>query len=91
MQILITLGFLCRFFKWKRILTDEAFCFKVIQFNNRDTKAMVIVELTYKKPISEVERYLDDHKLFLNKNYQDKNFLASGAKAPRIGGIILSN
>ena len=52
---------------------------------------MVIVELTYKKPISEVERYLDDHKLFLNKNYQDKNFLASGAKAPRIGGIILSN
>ena len=52
---------------------------------------MVIIELTYKKPISEVERYLDDHKLFLDKNYQDKNFLASGAKVPRVGGVILSN
>lgn len=52
---------------------------------------MVIIELTYKKPISEVEKYLDDHKLFLNKNYQAKNFLASGAKVPRVGGIILSN
>ena len=52
---------------------------------------MVIIELTYKKPISEVEKHLNDHKAFLNKNYNNKMFLASGAKVPRAGGIILSN
>lgn len=52
---------------------------------------MFILSLNYKKEISEVEKYLEEHKLFLDKYYSLKKFICSGRKNPRTGGIILVN
>lgn len=51
---------------------------------------MLIIELTYKKPIDEVNNFLDQHRSFLNKYYENGIFLASGPKNPRDGGIIIA-
>ncbi|GAA0075866.1 YciI family protein [Clostridium sp. CTA-5] len=52
---------------------------------------MFILNLTYIKPIGEVEKYLPSHILFLEKYYKIKKFICSGRKNPRAGGIILCN
>ncbi|MGW8959478.1 YciI family protein [Paenibacillus sp. NPDC055715] len=52
---------------------------------------MYIVSLKYVKPLNEVERYLEEHVKFLDKHYQAKNFVFSGRKVPRTGGVILVN
>lgn len=50
---------------------------------------MYIIDLTYKKPIRDVEMNLKEHIDFLNKYYEKGNFICSGRKNPRIGGVIL--
>lgn len=50
---------------------------------------MFIVELDYIKPISEIEKELTSHRLFLDKYFSSGLFVASGPKIPRDGGIIL--
>ena len=50
---------------------------------------MFIVSLTYKKGISEVEKFMEAHIQFLDKYYLDKKFIFSGRKNPRTGGVIL--
>lgn len=52
---------------------------------------MFIFNLTYTKPISEVERYLPLHISYLEEHYNTKSFICSGRKNPRTGGIILCN
>jgi uncharacterized protein YciI len=52
---------------------------------------MLVVELEYKKPLSEVEKYVEEHRNFLKKYYDNKMLIASGPKIPRTGGIILAN
>lgn len=52
---------------------------------------MFIANLTYIKPLTDVEKHLEDHKLFLNKYYKSGKFICSGRKNPRTGGIILFN
>ena len=51
---------------------------------------MLIIELTYKKPLDEVNRFLDAHISFLERYYSQGIFFASGPKYPRDGGIILA-
>lgn len=51
---------------------------------------MFIINITYKVKLDKVDRFLEEHINFLNKQYELKNFIASGAKKPRTGGIILS-
>ena len=51
---------------------------------------MFIIDLTYKKDLVEVEKYLPEHISFLDKYYASGHFIASGRK-PRTGGIILVN
>lgn len=51
---------------------------------------MIIIELTYKKSLEYVDKYLDAHKQFLKVGYDQHCFLASGPKTPRNGGVILS-
>lgn len=51
---------------------------------------MFIVSLTYVCDMSEIEKYLDEHIKFLDHQYSEGNFLASGRKVPRTGGIILA-
>lgn len=51
---------------------------------------MLIIELTYKKSLDVVERYLESHNHFLKQYYDQGIFFASGPKQPRDGGIILA-
>lgn len=52
---------------------------------------MFIANLTYLKPLSEVEKHLEDHIAFLDKYFKDGKFICSGRKNPRTGGIIIFN
>lgn len=52
---------------------------------------MFILNLTYIKPISDVETHLQNHISFLEKYYSSDKFICSGRKNPRIGGVILCN
>lgn len=45
--------------------------------------------LTYKKPLQEVEKFLNDHNQYLETFYEKEKFVFSGRKVPRIGGVIL--
>ena len=50
---------------------------------------MFIVSLTYKAELSEVDKHIESHVSFLEKYYASGNFIASGRKVPRTGGVIL--
>lgn len=50
---------------------------------------MIVVTLTYKKSLAEVDVLLNDHVAFLDHYYYLKKFLASGRRENRIGGVIL--
>ena len=50
---------------------------------------MFIISLKYVKPIQEVEKCLEDHIKFLEKYYASGNFICSGRKNPRTGGVII--
>jgi uncharacterized protein YciI len=52
---------------------------------------MFIISLTYKKPIDEVEKHIPEHIVFLDRFYAKNNFVFSGRKNPRTGGIILAS
>ena len=51
---------------------------------------MFIVSLRYKSDLEEVDKHLDAHVAYLKQEYAKGNFVASGRKIPRTGGIILS-
>jgi len=51
---------------------------------------MFIVDLTYEEPMEKVEALLDMHIAWLQKHYAEGDFVASGRKEPRTGGIILT-
>ena len=50
---------------------------------------MFIAILTYKKPLSEVDKYLQAHRDYLVEHYAAGDFIASGPQNPRIGGVIM--
>jgi uncharacterized protein YciI len=51
---------------------------------------MFIVELMYKAPLSDIDAHMKAHVAFLKKYYAAGQFLVSGRKIPRDGGIILA-
>jgi uncharacterized protein YciI len=51
---------------------------------------MFVIELTYKADLAEIDAHMAAHVTFLNKYYASGNFLVSGRKIPRDGGIILA-
>lgn len=51
---------------------------------------MFVVSLTYKVDLSEVDKFIEEHVNYLNKYYEKGNFLMSGRKEPRVGGVILA-
>jgi uncharacterized protein YciI len=51
---------------------------------------MFVIELTYKAELAEIDAHMAAHVVFLNKYYAAGNFLVSGRKIPRDGGIILA-
>lgn len=50
---------------------------------------MFLFNLTYVKPLEEIERLLPAHIRFLDACYEKGKFLCSGRKEPRTGGVIL--
>lgn len=50
---------------------------------------MIVVTLTYKKPLDIVDLFLNEHVLFLENYYEQKKFLMSGRRENRVGGVIL--
>lgn len=51
---------------------------------------MFMIELTYKAPITEVDKYLQAHREFLDYHYKQGLLVLSGPKKPRVGGVILA-
>ncbi|NRF94381.1 GTP cyclohydrolase [Paenibacillus frigoriresistens] len=51
---------------------------------------MFIIQLTYLVPLSRIDELVEEHKEFLRKYYSLGNFLMSGPRIPREGGIILA-
>ena len=51
---------------------------------------MFVIELTYKASLAEIDASMAAHVKFLKKYYAAGNFLVSGRKIPRDGGIILA-
>lgn len=50
---------------------------------------MFIAILTYKKPLEEVDRFLQAHRGYLAEHYAAGDFIASGPQTPRVGGVIM--
>jgi uncharacterized protein YciI len=51
---------------------------------------MFVIELLYKADLKRIDAHMGAHMKFLRKYYAAGNFLASGRKIPRDGGIILA-
>jgi uncharacterized protein YciI len=51
---------------------------------------MFIIELIYKVDLAEIDAHMTAHVEFLKKYYAAGNFLVSGRKLPRDGGIIVA-
>jgi uncharacterized protein YciI len=51
---------------------------------------MFVIELVYKADLSEIDAHMRAHVAFLNKYYEAGNFVVSGRKIPRDGGIIVA-
>jgi uncharacterized protein YciI len=52
--------------------------------------AMFVIELIYKASLAEIDASMAAHVRFLKKYYAAGNFLISGRKIPRDGGIIVA-
>ena len=51
---------------------------------------MFVIELTYKASLTEIDAHMAAHVVFLKKYYASGNFVVSGRKIPRDGGIIVA-
>ena len=52
--------------------------------------SLFVVELVYKATLAEIDAAMAAHVKFLKQYYAAGNFLVSGRKIPRDGGIILA-
>jgi uncharacterized protein YciI len=51
---------------------------------------MFVIELIYKADLAQIDAQMTAHMRFLRKYYAAGNFLVSGRKIPRDGGIVLA-
>ncbi|NGN44277.1 hypothetical protein G6N74_24710 [Mesorhizobium sp. CGMCC 1.15528] len=51
---------------------------------------MFVVSLTYTAPLTEIDKHRDAHMAWVKACLDEGIFLASGAKKPRTGGVILA-
>ncbi len=51
---------------------------------------MFVIELVYKADLATIDAHMTAHVKLLKKYYASGNFLISGRKIPRDGGIILA-
>lgn len=50
---------------------------------------MFIAIRTYRKPLEEVDRFLQAHREYLARHYAAGDFIASDPQTPRVGGVIM--
>lgn len=50
---------------------------------------MLVVTLTYKAPLAEVDQHRPAHIDWLKERYADGTMLASGRQTPPVGGVLL--
>ena len=53
-------------------------------------KNLFIVIVRYIVDVSEISFHLEDHIKFLDTNYKNGTFIASGPQIPQTGGIIIA-
>lgn len=58
--------------------------------SDENLSTMFIIDLHYIVPLEELDKHLAAHREFLDKYYAENIFVASGAKVPRTGGVILA-
>src|SRR5262245_59139545 len=51
---------------------------------------MFVIELVYKADLAAIDAHMAAHVVFLKKHYAAGNFIVSGRKIPRDGGIIVA-
>ena len=51
---------------------------------------MFVIELIYRAALADIDAHMAAHVAFLNKYYDAGNFLVSGRKIPRTGGVIVA-
>lgn len=51
---------------------------------------MFLIIVNYKKPLEEVDRYLAEHRAFLDRYFAEGKLLCTGPQKPRAGGVIIS-
>jgi uncharacterized protein YciI len=51
---------------------------------------MFVIELIYTAALADIDAHMTAHVRFLKKYYASGNFLVSGRKIPRDGGIIIA-
>jgi uncharacterized protein YciI len=51
---------------------------------------MFVIELIYKATLAEIDAHMAAHMRFLKKYYASGNFVVSGRKIPRDGGVIIA-
>lgn len=52
---------------------------------------MFIVLVNYKVNLEVIDKLLPEHIEYLKENYKKENFIISGRRTPRTGGIIMSD
>jgi uncharacterized protein YciI len=51
---------------------------------------MFVIELEYKVDVAQIDAHMKAHMAYVRKYYAAGNFLVSGRKIPRDGGVILA-
>ncbi len=51
---------------------------------------MFLISLSYRQDLDVVDRYVAEHREYLQRYYASGHFLLSGRKEPRTGGVILA-
>lgn len=55
-----------------------------------DGEHLFVIDITYISMLETVEQLVASHMAFIERGYASGLFLASGAKVPRSGGIIIA-
>jgi uncharacterized protein YciI len=61
-----------------------------VKRGQREAKSVFIIELTYKAELAAIDEAMAPHMAYVKKYYDAGNFLLSGRKVPREGGVILT-
>ncbi len=56
----------------------------------QDGDHLFVIDITYVTALENIDPLVAPHMAFIERNYASGRFLASGAKVPRTGGVIIA-